>query len=147
MARIKLEMPSQFVFTAMLPIRITDLNYGNHVGNDSVLSLLHEARVQFLHWAGYTELDLAGVGLIMADVAIEFRQEIFYGDSLEVKMVAGEFSRVGFDIYYRLEKCNQEGKVLAVQAKTGMVCFDYAMKKVTGVPAGVAAMLGGDGTV
>lgn len=143
MARIKLEMPTQFVFSANLPIRITDLNYGNHVGNDSVLSLLHEARVQFLQWAGYSELDLAGVGLIMADVAIEFRQEIFYGDRLEVKMVAGDFTRVGFDIYYRIEKYNKEGNALAVQAKTGMVCFDYTKKKVTAVPEAVATKLGG----
>lgn len=142
MARIKLEMPHQFVFTATLPIRITDLNYGNHVGNDSVLSLIHEARLQFLHWAGYSELNLEGVGLIMADVAIEFKQEMYYGDLLQVKMIAADFSRVGFDIYYRIEKCNDQCSVLAVQAKTGMICYDYAVKKVVALPDGVAARLG-----
>lgn len=143
MARIKLELPSQFIFTATVPIRITDLNYGNHVGNDSVLSLMHEARLQFLQWAGYSELDVSGVGLIMADVAIEFKQEIFYGDHLEVHMVAGDFSRVGFDLYYRMEKSSKDSRVVAVQAKTGMVCFDYSQKKVAALPKGVADKLGG----
>ena len=46
MARIKLTLPERFPFTTTIPIRITDLNYGGHVGNDTVLALLHEARVQ-----------------------------------------------------------------------------------------------------
>ena len=39
MARIRLSMPEKFIFTTELPVRITDLNYGGHVGNDVFLSL------------------------------------------------------------------------------------------------------------
>ena len=48
MARVKLEVPSTFSFQTTIPIRITDVNYGGHVGNDSILSILHEIRIQFL---------------------------------------------------------------------------------------------------
>ena len=53
MARIKLTLPERFLFSASIPVRITDLNYGAHVGNDTILSLMHEARVQFLRLFGY----------------------------------------------------------------------------------------------
>ena len=81
MARIKLELPETYTFSTLLPIRITDLNYGGHVGNDTVVSLLHEARMQYLSHYGYSELDLGGISLIMGDLAIEYKGEVFYGNS------------------------------------------------------------------
>ncbi|HMH22650.1 MAG TPA: thioesterase family protein [Puia sp.] len=146
MPRIKIDLPGQFSFTTVIPVRITDLNYGGHVGNDSVLSLLHEARVQFLRHYGYGELNLAGVGIIMGDVAIEFKKEIFYGDILRVSVTAGEFSSVGFTLFYKIERESSASEVqasdsLLVTARTGMVCYDYAKKKVAPVPGEVIAKL------
>lgn len=135
MARIKIELPAQFSFSTTIPIRITDLNYGKHVGNDTILSLIHEARVQFLKHHGFEELNTGGVGLIMSDVGIEFKQESFYGDQLKASVAAGDFSKVGFDLYYKLEKETEGKTVLVAAAKTGMVCFDYAQKKIAAVPA------------
>ena len=86
MARIRIELPEEFHFSINIPIRITDLNYGGHVGNDTVLSMIHEARVQFLKAHGYSELNLAGVSLIMADAGIEFKAELFYGDITTVRL-------------------------------------------------------------
>ncbi|HEV7331614.1 MAG TPA: thioesterase family protein [Flavisolibacter sp.] len=142
MARIKLSLPQNFSFSTQIPVRITDINYGNHLGNDAVLGLLHEARMQFLKKAGYSELDLAGVGLIMADVAIEFKAEAFYGDILTAYVAAGDFSKIGFDLYYKLVKKDEE-KIVAV-AKTGMICFDYEMRKVAAVPDAVRQRLDSD---
>jgi acyl-CoA thioester hydrolase len=134
MARIKLTLPQHFKFSTNIPVRITDLNYGAHVGNDTILSLLHEARVQYLQSAGLSELNFAGVGLIMGDVAIEFKNELFYNNSLKAFVTADDFSRVGFDLYYKLV-IEKEGKeTLIAQAKTGMVCYDYNNKKVAQVP-------------
>ncbi|MCX6316728.1 MAG: thioesterase family protein [Bacteroidetes bacterium] len=134
MARIKIELPEVFSFTCTIPIRIADINYGNHVGNDSILSIIHEARMQYLHQLGYTELKFAGTGLIMADVGIEFKNELFYGEEVIVSVAASAFSKVGFELYYRLEKQNTDKTVLVAAAKTGMVCYDYDRKKVVAVP-------------
>lgn len=131
MARIKLSLPENFSFETNIAIRITDLNYGGHVGNDTILSLIHEARVRFLQHHGYTELDVAGAGLIMSDVAIEYKLELFYGNDLTVYVTAFDFSRMGFDLAYKL--VNSEGKIVAL-AKTGMVCFDYQARKVVALP-------------
>jgi acyl-CoA thioesterase FadM len=141
MARIKVELPEHFSFLTTIPVRITDLNYGNHVGNDTILSMIHEARVQFLQHYGYGELTLAGVGLIMSDVAIEFKHELFYGDTVTVSVAAADFSKVAFDLYYKLEKKQTDTTQLIAVAKTGMVCYDYDKKKVAAVPAEVVANL------
>jgi acyl-CoA thioesterase FadM len=134
MARVKIELPEKFPFEAIIPIRITDLNYGKHVGNDTILSLIHEARVQYLHHYNYGELDLAGVGLIMSDVAIEFKSEIFYGEKIIASVATSGFSKFSFDVYYKLEKENNNKKNLVALAKTGMVCYDYSAKKIVEVP-------------
>lgn len=135
MSRIKIEVPGHFVFSANIPIRITDINYGGHVGNDSILSIIHEARMLFLKEYGYEELNLEGAGLIMSDVAIEFKNELFYGDQLKVSVQAGNFSKVAFSLYYKLETIipGSEDKLIAI-AKTGMVCYNYNMKKVMAIP-------------
>ena len=138
MSRIKIAFPENISYTATIPVRITDLNYGNHVGNDAVLSMIHEARIQFLTHFGFTELNCAGVGLIMSDVGIEFKKEIFYGDTLSVQIAAVNFTSVGFDLFYRL--LNKENIVVAL-AKTGMICYNYEVKKIAAVPAEVKEKL------
>jgi acyl-CoA thioester hydrolase len=134
MARIKIGLPGTFSFSTTIPIRITDLNYGNHVGNDAILSILHEARMQFLHQYGYTEMKMAGVAMIMSDVAIQFKTELFYGDTVIAYVAAGEFTKVGFEFYYKLEKQAEGKKFLVAIAKSGMVCYDYDKKRIVAVP-------------
>jgi len=127
-------MPASYSFTTQIPVRITDINYGNHVGNDSVLSLIHECRMQFLAHNGYTELNCGGTGLIMYDVAIEFKKELFYGDVVEAHLAATAFSRNGFEIYYQLGKRTDDSFVLVANAKTGMLCYNYATRQLEKVP-------------
>jgi acyl-CoA thioester hydrolase len=141
MARIKIALPKKFTFTTTIAIRITDINYGGHMGNDALLSILHEARVQYLLHHGYAELDIVGKSLIMADVAIEYKGEAFRGDVLTIEMAAHDFTKYGFDIIYRVT--NQEQKLIAL-AKTGMLCFDYTARKVISLPQEVTNRLSGN---
>ena len=134
MARIKIDLPEKFLFSTTIPVRITDVNYGGHVGNDTILTIIHEARMQFLKSYGYEELKFEGVGMIMSDVGIEFKHELFYGDVVTVSVAIKEFSKISFDIYYKLEKESSGKRELVATAKTGMVCYDYAEKKIVAVP-------------
>ena len=135
MARIKIELPDSFGFTTQIPVRITDLNYDNHVGNDAVLSIIHEARMRYLKQFDYTELAFEGVGMIMADVGIEFKNELFYGDTVIASVCSRNFSKIGFDLYYKLEKESGDKRVLVAAAKTAMICYDYDKKKIYALPA------------
>lgn len=137
MARIKIDLPESFAFSTTIPIRITDVNYGGHVGNDTFLSIIHEARVQFLQSFGFNEKDIGGSALIMGDVAITFKSELFYGDTLTAYVAAANFTRVSFDLVYLLKK----GNVVAAEAKTGMVCFNYQTRKIAALPENAKSRL------
>ena len=141
MARIKIEISGKIIGTFIIPIRIADINYGNHVGNDAFVSIIHEARMQWLKQYDYTELKIEGIGLIMSDLAIEFKSESFYGDVVEVKLGAGELTRVGFELYYQLFAKRNNETILLANAKTGMVCYDYAAKKVAAIPENLKFLL------
>ncbi len=116
-----------------MPIRISDINYGGHLGNDAVLTLAHEARIRFFRHFGYTELDIDGVGIIMADAAVVYKAEGFHGELLTIDVAVGEFGNVGCDLFYRLTN-KETGKEVA-RVKTGIVFYDYAAKKTVPVPA------------
>jgi acyl-CoA thioester hydrolase len=132
MARIKIEIPDKFIFKTEIPIRITDINYGGHLGNDSLLSILHEARLRFLMHLGYTESNVEGVGIIMIDSAIQYKSEGFYGDEIVVEIVVNDISAIGCDFVYRLTN-KKTSKEIAI-AKTGTVFLDYEKRKTVSVP-------------
>jgi acyl-CoA thioesterase FadM len=131
MARVKITIPEKWLFDCTIPVRIADINYGQHLGNDALVSMLHEARVQWLQALNYSELNIEGAGLIMADLAVMYKNESFYGDLLLFKLYMGETSAVSFELVY--EVMNLQQKQIAI-AKTGMVCFNYALKKVSALP-------------
>ncbi len=135
MERVKVQFKFTFSFHTIIPLRITDLNYGGHVGNDSFLSLAHEARAQFLHSFGVSEMNFYGTSLIMADCEIEFKTELRYPQEVRVSVAAGGVDRIGFDFYYLLETQSSNQWIVAGKIKTGMVCYDYKSNKRGSVPA------------
>ena len=132
MPRIKLDLPHNFHFTTEIPVRITDINYGGHLGNDAVLSIIHEARVRFLMEKGYTEFNVEGVGIIMTDSAVVYKSEAFYGESLRIQVAVKDFSKYGCDLYYLLRE-RESGREV-VHAKTGIAFFNYEERKLAAVP-------------
>jgi acyl-CoA thioester hydrolase len=131
-SRIKLIMPENFEFSTKIDVRITDINYGNHLGNDSLLSLIHESRVRYLQNIGLSELDAGGCGIIMVDSVIIYTSEIQYGDKLIFNVSVDEFTDTGCDFYYKI--ISEKNSKDAAAAKTGIVFFDYSKKKVSHVP-------------
>jgi len=141
MERIKIKLPQHFGFSTTMQIRITDLNYGGHVGNDSFLSLIHEARQQFLLSLGYSEFSIENTSLIMADAAVEFKKELNHRDVIKIEVTAGNFDKYGFDLFYKIEIISAENSILAAKVKTGMLCYDYQNKKLVPVPGKVKEVL------
>lgn len=134
MARLKIELPQRLLTSVSIPVRITDINYGNHVGNNAIVEIIHEARMQFLKQYGFTELDVAGTSLIMSELLVEFKNESFYNDILDVKIFSGEISRVSFEFFYEISVKRNDETIIIANAKTGMVCYNYKIKKVEAVP-------------
>jgi len=138
MARLTLELPERFPFATELDVVVGQINYGGHLGNDAMLSLVHEARVRFLKHMGYAENDVEGVGILMVDALVIYRSEVFYGDRLTIEVAVSDLGRTGCDILYRVTS-GRSGEE-AARAKTGVVFFDYDARQVVRVPAGFVAV-------
>lgn len=140
MSRIKIALPETKVFETTLKVRISDINYGNHLGNDSVLSLMHEARFQFYKSLGYTdELSIDGVGTIQVDTAIQYKGEGFHGDEITAEIFIGDTSSKSMDLYYRLS--NSKANTMIALGKTGIAFYNYTERKVSNMPDSIAQKL------
>jgi 4-hydroxybenzoyl-CoA thioesterase len=132
MPRVELTLPERFPFVTEIPLRISDINYGNHLGNDAVLSLVQEARVRWLASHGWGELDICGLGIVVADAAVVYRAEGRYGMVLRAELAWADVRSRGCDLLYRLTDV-ASGQEIA-RAKTGIIFFDYAARKVAHLP-------------
>lgn len=140
MNRVKVALPDAFSFSTEAPVRSTDLNYGGHLGYDALLQLLHAARGQFLQAQRFpAEFDAeTKLGLIMVDVAVEYKNEAFLDDLLQIDVAAASPNKYGFDVVYHVHSAGRE----VARAKTGMLCFDYNTHKLRPLPEGLAERLG-----
>lgn len=143
MARIKLNFPDSILDAVEIPVRITDINYGNHVGNDAIVSILHEARVSWLSKHQLSEMNIGGTSIIMNELVVNYLNESFYGDKLVISIATGEISISGFELYYRIETIRQGKSLTIAIARTGIRCFDYEKRKIGSVPESFLQILKG----
>ncbi|PKO91400.1 MAG: thioesterase [Betaproteobacteria bacterium HGW-Betaproteobacteria-10] len=140
MPRIKIDLPEKFIFSTEIPIYINHINYGNHLDNSALIALVSEARVRFFKALGYTELNVEGCGIVVADVAAQYKSEAFYGEVLVFEMAANDFNKYGCDLVWRISD-QATGREVA-RGKTGIMFFDYTARKAALVPAAFVAKLG-----
>lgn len=132
MPRVIIDLPERFTFSTEIQIYINHINYGHHLDNAALLSLVSEARVRFFKALNYSELDVEGVGIVVADAAVQYRSEAFHGEILRFEMAASDFNKYGCDLVYRLTE-KLSGREVA-RGKTGIVFFDYSTKEKALVP-------------
>lgn len=139
--RIKINFQKSFTFSVAIPVRISDINYGGHVGNDHILSIVHEARIAYFKKHGQTEMNAGGVNLIMADSAVQYKAEAFHGDIILVEIYADNISSISFDLFYKLSTIRDEKPIDIAYVKTGMICFDYNTRKIVNMTEALEKIL------
>lgn len=132
MARIELEMPTEYSFSTEMLVRISDINYAGHLGNEAILSIMHEARIRYLKAQGYSEADVEGSSMIMTDTAIVYKAESFHADQLRVDVAVTDFNKYGCDFFYLISHAQSLQEI--ARGKTGIVFFDYAASQIQQVP-------------
>lgn len=141
MARLQLTLPEQFIYSTNLVVRVNDLNYGAHVGNDNMLVLMQQARIEFYKTNGFKdELSFEGsVGQVISDALVIYKAEAFLGDVLTIQLAVADITKYGFDMLYLVTN-KQSGQEIA-RGKTGIVCFDYEKRKVASIPERLLAII------
>ena len=132
MARVKIDLPEEFVFSTEIPILINNINRGNHMSFDSVLPMMEEARIRFMHSLGYAQESVDGAAFIVADVAVIYKKQGRHGQVLRIEIAPGDFSRTGLDLIFRISDRDTDEEV--ARAKMGVLFFNYRQQKVTAVP-------------
>lgn len=132
MARIKLIELEQYRFKHELRISISHLNFARHVGNSQMADLLHDGRFQMLNSMGINEENLGDgkTGIIMGDLVINFKAELFIDDIILIESDAGEIAEKGLRFFHRISK----NGVTAALAETGFAAFNYIDRKIDKVP-------------
>jgi len=133
MPRLHLEFPEAlFCYSTLLTVRVTDINAGRHLGNDSMISMLSEARARFLVEHGIREHDPIDVGTIVTDLATTYKAEARAHDELLFEVGVTDFNQYGGDIVFRVSRPRDQ--VLVAMAKYGFVFFDYQRGQVVPMP-------------
>jgi len=133
MARLQLNFPEdQFYYSTPLTVRVTDINAANHLGNDSMISMISEARARFLFEFGVPETERDGTGIIVTDLATTYRAEAHARDELLFEVGVMDFNKYGGDIIFRITR-PRDRKLIAM-AKSGFVFFNYKSSEVMAMP-------------
>jgi acyl-CoA thioesterase FadM len=134
MARLTLAFPEdQYCFSTTLTVRVTDINAAKHLGNDSMISMISEARALFFFEFGITETADDGIGIIVTDLATTYKAEAHARDQLLFEVGVMDFNTYGGDITFRITR-PADGALVAM-AKSGFVFFNYQALKVITMPA------------
>ncbi len=132
MQRIKIEIPKKIIFSTELSVRVYDVNFAGHLSNDSILSMVHEARILFLKNWGFSEVDTCGAGIIMFDAALQYKSQGYHSDVLLFEVTVDNFIRTGCDFFFKITN-KSNGKEIA-RVKTGIAFFDYKLNRLVPVP-------------
>ncbi|MGQ4878808.1 acyl-CoA thioesterase [Billgrantia sp. LNSP4103-1] len=136
MERLKLEFPeSAIVHRQPLSVRITDMNYGRHLGHDTLVSLLHEARIQAFGALGLTEWDMGGFPSVVADLAVQYQSEARWPDALVVETAIPAPTGKTIVVYHRVR--HAEGGRPVATARLSVVLVDPAQGRSVAIPDAV----------
>ncbi len=132
MPRIQIDLPAQFAFSTEITLYISHINFAGHLDNALLLAVVSEARARFFKSLGYSELDVEGLGIVIADAAVQYQSEAFHGEVMVVRMTAGDFASKGCDLLWSMTEKSSQREV--ARGKTGIVFFNYATRKAAAIP-------------
>ncbi len=117
-----------FSFSTITPVRITDINYGNHLGHIGLIGMFHNARVLFLNQHGFDEMNISGAGLILLNSTYSFIKETFFNTTLHVSVGINELSKSRLCFLYKAT--DQKTGVDVANGQEEFAYFNYEKRKI-----------------
>ncbi|MBN2801519.1 MAG: thioesterase family protein [Deltaproteobacteria bacterium] len=134
MPKVKLQKIESYRFKTSEKIRVSDLNYGGHLGYDKILALIHNSRLElFKNW-GVTELDLGDgkTGIVATDSIVNYLGEGFLHDTLTIEIEPVEAGSLSFRLAHNITRTS-DGSPVAL-AEVGFIGFDYKTRSPSRLP-------------
>ena len=121
-------------------ILVSHLNYGNHLGYDSVLSLLQDSRMHWLKKHNLSELSInENTGWMVSEVNVSYKSVGCFGDKLKISLYITDISKRFLTIVYCIHNKTSE-RQLAI-ATTKHVFFDFSLEKLSKFPDNLKAII------
>lgn len=120
----------ELIFMSNITVLVNHLNYGNHLGYDSVLSIVQEVRMRYLRTLQLSEVSIEGdIGYLVTKVNVEYKQEAFHGDELIVKLFINNISPLSMELASIIE--NSKTKKIVAICITKHLFYNYKLKKIS----------------
>ncbi len=128
-------LPQMMAFSTTLTVCINDLAGGLHVGNHVLIGYLNEVQMRLLTALGFPALSVDNAIAFNHEIAVQYRREVRYGDTLTVKAHIDPLEAGQYRILYHM--LNQRGSTV-LSAQMGMVFVDQTSGRRRDVPSAFA---------
>ena len=134
MPRVNLIELKKYEFRYHVTVQARDVNSTEHLDHKVVLGMIQDARTNIFHVLGMKESSIDGgrTGVILADLVVNYKAEVFTFEKLWVESHFGEFDEKSFRIFFRISK--DEGKCLVALIEAGFVVYDYLKRSIAQMP-------------
>jgi len=123
---------NHYPFSVEISVRITDINYGGHLGHMAVVGIFHQARLLFLNEYNIDEMNVEGNGVILLNSSYAFKNQAFLNDQLIVRVGIGTYSKTRFNFLYQAS--DKETGKLIVSGQEETTFFNYIKGKLSKIP-------------
>lgn len=138
MNKIKVTENEKIKFRYQTKIRIGDLNYGNHLAHDKLISIVHDARISFFLENNLSEVNYEDKFLFMIkSLSIDYINQSFLHENLKINIYVGEINKVSFELKYEILKDNS----LVALCVTTLVCYNTLKRRLDQLPASFISVL------
>ncbi|WP_158998147.1 acyl-CoA thioesterase [Pigmentibacter ruber] len=119
-------------------IRASDLNYGNHLGHDNLISLIHDARLTYFCKNNIAEVNHENLYTFMIkSLTIDYINQGYLHENLDIKVYVGEISKFSFDLKYSVMRDNS----LIALCLTTLVCYNNSKRRLDHLPPSILSVL------
>jgi len=123
----------EYRFFIHIDVRFRDVDALNHVNNAVYFTYMEQARVHYMKHLGLVDGEAPDFNFIIAEAACTFKQPIFLGQNVIVRIRAADLKNSSFAFEYSIDDADT-GRVLAI-GRTVQVCYDYENNKPVPIPA------------
>lgn len=124
------------MFTEEYTVRFYETDGLGHVGNTVLVGWFEAARLPIFRLF-VPNLSLHNWPLILASYNVDFVEQIFLQDPVEIKTWISRIGSSSFGVY---QECWQTGELKA-KGNTTLVHFDYALKTSSPIPVDIRKVL------
>lgn len=140
MERVKLDFPAEaIIHRHPLTVRVTDMNYGRHLGHDALVSLLHEARAQAFAALDLPEWDMHGYPSLVVDLAVQYQSEARWPEALIIETAVPEPQGKSLTVYQCV--LTRDDKRIVATARVNQLLIDLKAGRPVEVPVQVKQAL------